>query len=287
MSQVELAIIGGSGVYNIEKINIVEQISIKTPFGYPSDRIAIGNVKNKLVAFLPRHAKGHTILPSEVPSRANIYALKSLGVKTIISISAVGSLKEEIAPKDFIIPNQLIDMTKYRESSFFGKGIVGHVSFADPFCKTLSDYLYNTIKSENIVNIHKDETYLCIDGPLFSTKAESNLYKSWGCGIIGMTAVPEAKLAREAEICYATIAMSTDYDCWHKDHENVTINMILENMNANVNNIKSFLIDLISNIPNLKSCSCRKAVDNAIITDSSLLNKNIKDRLEVLYDKYL
>ncbi len=287
MSQAKIAIIGGSGVYSIEGIEIVEELSIDTPFGKPSDKIIICNLAGNNVAFLPRHGKGHFIMPTEVPSKANIYALKSLGVENIISISAVGSLKEEIKPRDFVIPHQLIDRTRQRPVSFFGEGIVGHVGFAEPFCSNLSNYLYKTIKEKNAVTVHKNEVYLCMEGPLFSTKAESELYRSWGCGIIGMTALPEAKLAREAEMCYATIAMSTDYDCWHEEEETVTLEMILENMHANVNTVKSFLVDLVSGIPDLTSCTCQEAAKNAIMTDRSIIPEKKKQELSLLYGKYL
>ncbi|MDH4128467.1 MAG: S-methyl-5'-thioadenosine phosphorylase [Spirochaetota bacterium] len=286
MGKASIGIIGGSGVYDIEGLNILEEVLVETPFGKPSDKIIICDVKGEKVAFLPRHGKGHRILPTEVPSKANIYALKSLGVNLIISISAVGSLKEKIKPQDFVIPDQIIDRTKSRDLSFFGNGIVGHVTFAEPFCKGLSEYLYNSILKKKVVDVHKNETYLCMEGPIFSTKAESKLYRSWGCGIIGMTVIPEAKLAREAEICYATIAMSTDYDCWHEEEESVTIEMILENMHANVNRVKSLLVDLVTNIPDLTKCTCRQAAKDAIITNRSIIPDKVKKELNLLYEKY-
>ncbi len=286
MADAKIGIIGGSGVYNIDGVQIVEEVSIDTPFGKPSDKIMIGQIHDKNVAFLPRHGKNHSFLPSEVPSKANIYALKSLGVDTIISVSAVGSLKEEIKPKDFVIPNQIIDRTKVRDLSFFGGGIAAHVSLADPFCSELSDYLYKTIKNKGTVDIHKNETYLCMEGPLFSTRAESHLYRSWGCGIIGMTAIPEAKLAREAEMCYATIAMSTDYDCWNEEEEEVTLEMLLGNMHANVLEVKSLMLDLISNMPDYKTCSCSEAAKNAIITQKEFIPPERKKELGLLYGKY-
>lgn len=287
MSQAKVGIIGGSGVYDIEGVEVIEEVNLETPFGKPSDRIIICNVNNVPTAFLPRHGRGHTILPTEVPSKANIYALKSLGVETIIAISAVGSLKEEVKPKDFVIPNQIIDRTRKRDISYFGEGVVGHVTFADPFCTKLSDYLYDIVKKQGIVDVHKDETYLCMEGPLFSTKAESHLYRSWGCGIIGMTALPEAKLAREAEICYGMIAMSTDYDCWHEEEESVTIEMILENMHANVKNVKGFLADIVSNLPEMGNCTCRSAAQHAIITDRAKIPDKRKKELSLFYEKYL
>ena len=287
MSKAVIGIIGGSGVYNIEGVKVIDEVDVDTPYGKTSDKIIICEINGANVAFLPRHGKGHFLLPTEVPYRANIYALKSLGVETILSVSAVGSLKEEIKPQDFVIPNQLIDRTRQRDVSFLGDGVVGHIAFAEPFCHSLSDYLYNAIKEKKVVDVHQNETYLCMEGPLFSTKAESHLYRSWGCGIIGMTALPEAKLAREAEMCYATIAMSTDYDCWHEEEESVTVEMIMENMHANVTKVKTILVDLVANVPNLSSCSCRSAAKDAIITDRSIISEKRKKELELLYGKYL
>lgn len=287
MSQADLAIIGGSGVYDIEGVKIIDEVNVKTPFGSPSDKIVICDIQGVKTAFLPRHGRGHVLLPTEVPSKANIYALKSLGVGIILSVSAVGSLKAEIKPRDFVIPNQIIDRTKQRDLSFFGGGVVGHVSLAEPFCTSLCNNLYEIIKNENLVTVHQGETYLCMEGPLFSTKAESNLYRSWGCGIIGMTAIPEAKLAREAEICYSAIAMSTDYDCWKEDEDHVNIEMLLGHMHANVNTVKTLLPKIVSQLPSLKNCSCRTAAQNAIITDRSKISSDKKRELELLYGKYL
>jgi len=286
MNDVKIGVIGGSGVYQIEGVHIIDEIAMETPFGKPSDAITICDIQGVKTAFLPRHGRGHFLLPTEVPSKANIYALKSLGVESILSVSAVGSLKEEIKPRDFVIPNQIIDRTKQRDLSYFGGGIVGHVSFADPFCSELSQFIYETIQSENVVTVHKDETYLCMEGPLFSSRGESQLYRSWGCGIIGMTAIPEAKLAREAEICYVTIAMSTDYDCWKEDEDHVNIEMLLGHMQANVEKAKTLLVKLISNFPDTKKCSCQQAAQNAIITNKALIPDNKKKELSLFYEKY-
>ncbi len=286
MHKAEIGIIGGSGVYDIQGVQILDEILIETPFGNPSDKITIANIENKNVAFLPRHGKGHFLLPTEIPVKANIYALKKIGVKSIIAISAVGSLKKEIKPMDFIIPNQIIDRTRQRSLSYFGNGIVGHVSLADPFCHNLSEYLYDTIKTSKQVEIHKDETYLCMEGPLFSTKAESHLYRSWNCGIIGMTAIPEAKLAREAEMCYSIIAMSTDYDCWNEEEGVVSIETVLGYMSTNVNKVKSLLGSLIKGYPDRTKCSCQSSAKNTIITDKSKIPQQTKKDLELLYGKY-
>lgn len=289
MSEIKatIGIIGGSGTYNVEGVKEIEEIAVKTPFGDPSDTIKIVEIEGKRVAFLPRHGKGHRLSPTEIPAKANIYALKSLGVKRIITISAVGSLQDEIPPQDFIIPDQIIDRTKSRANSFFEGGIVGHVAFAEPFCHELNESVYNTIKNSGIVNIHKDKTYVCMEGPLFSTIAESNLYRSWGADIIGMTVLPEAKLAREAEMCYTCIAMSTDYDCWHPDHESVTLEMILENAAANTKNAHSLLKDIIKNIPENQSCTCNEAAKYAIVTDRSVIPEEVKKKLDLFYGKYL
>lgn len=283
---VKFGIIGGSGVYQIEGAEIVDKVSMDTPFGKPSDELIIAKIEEELVAFLPRHGNGHRISPTELPVKANIWALKKIGVGKIISISAVGSLKEELAPTDFVIPDQIIDRTKSRDNTFFKDGVVGHIEFADPFCTDLSGVLYqalNTIEAK----VHKDETLICMEGPAFSTRAESNLYRSWNAGIIGMTALPEAKLAREAEMCYATIAMVTDYDCWRKEEESVSVEMVLETMKTNVNNVKK-VIPLIINL--LKSATCSNNCENAaafsIMTPSKLIPIQVKEKLDVFYGKY-
>ncbi|MEK6795813.1 MAG: S-methyl-5'-thioadenosine phosphorylase [Spirochaetota bacterium] len=280
-----IGIIGGSGVYQIDGVRVIAKIKPRTPFGYPSDEIVIADIGGTETAFLPRHGKGHRLTPTEIPVQANIYALKLLGVESIVAISAVGSLKESIAPRDFVVPSQIIDRTKSRVNSFFGGGIVGHVTFDKPFCPTLSAVLYDTLRAEQHT-VHRDETYICMEGPLFSTKAESELYRSWGAGIIGMTALPEAKLAREAEICYAMIAMSTDYDCWHPEHGSVTLEMVIANANANSAKVKSFLPKVIARIDAEKDCSCRHAGEFAVMTAPSALSKAAKKRLGLFYGKY-
>lgn len=287
MISARIGVIGGSGIYNIENLKIIDELNIKTPFGQPSDKIIVGKIKeDENIAFLPRHGRGHRILPTEVNSKANIWALKRLGVERIISFSAVGSLKPEIKPKDFVIPNQLIDKTKSRPNSYFGEGMVGHVQFANPFCVELQEIFYRTIKSANIT-VHRNETYVCMEGPLFSTKAESFLHKSWGAGLIGMTALPEAKLAREAEICYATIALVTDYDCWHESEEEVSIQLVLQNLEANVQNAKRVISLLAEAIPKERSkCDCSEAAKFAIMTDRKLIPKKTFKKLKLFYGKY-
>ena len=273
MFEAKVGIIGGSGLYNMEGMTGMEKVKVNTPFGEPSDVIILGNLGRARVAFLPRHGEGHRISPSELPARANIYALKSLGVERIISVSAVGSLKEEIAPLDIVIPDQLIDATKGRANTFFTDGIVGHVSFAEPFCPVLSQLSFEA-STKVRAKVHKGGTYVVVEGPQFSTRAESQLYCSWGVDVVGMTASPEAKLAREAEMCYATLAMVTDYDCWHPGHESVTAEMILTNLRKGVDTVKRVLKLLLPSIPERRDCACASALEHAVVT----LN------LRVIYD---
>ena len=286
MAQRMIGIIGGSGLYNIEGIKDVKTVSIDTPFGKPSDSYTVGSLEGRKVAFLPRHGKGHTILPSELNFRANIYGMKKLGVEHIIAVSAVGSMKEEIKPLDIVIPDQFFDRTRGRISTFFGEGIVGHVSFADPVCETLATTLYNAAKSVGAC-VHKGGTYLCMEGPMFSTRAESNVYRQWGVSVIGMTNLQEAKLAREAEICYSTLAMATDYDCWHVGEEAVTLEMIIGNLNKNAETAKRILKAAIQKIEQKRSCACATAVQNAIVTNKDLIPENTKKKLDILFGKYL
>ena len=286
MPEAKIGVIGGSGLYEIEGMTNVEEVKPDTPFGEPSDVIIIGELEGNRLAFLPRHGRGHYIMPTEVPSRANIYALKSLGVEWIISISAVGSLIEEIRPMDLVIPDQLIDRTKSRVNTFFGDGLVAHVTFADPFCPVLSDILHQAAIEEG-ARVHKGGTYVVMEGPLFSTKAESNLYRSWGASVIGMTALPEAKLAREAEICYATVACATDYDCWHEAEESVTIEMVIANLQQNVSRAKSIIRTAVSRIPQKRECGCAQALKDAIITAPDKISDNMKRELALLIGKYL
>jgi 5'-methylthioadenosine phosphorylase len=286
MANAKIGVIGGTGLYQIEGMTEVEEVNVKTPFGEPSDSIIVGNLEGIKVAFLPRHGKGHVINPTELPVRANIYALKSLGVERIISVNAVGSLREEIKPMDAVIPDQIIDRTVSRISTFFSGGIVGHIAFAEPFCSNLSQILVEAA-NEIRTNIHKGGVYLAMEGPQFSTKAESNLYRSWGADIIGMTAIPEAKLAREAEICYASLSFVTDYDCWHTTHESVTVEMILDYLHRNIETAKSILRSVISRLPFARDCSCVNALQHAIVTSPILIPQQLKKDLEPLIGKYI
>jgi len=286
MAEAKIGIIGGSGLYKMEAMTGMEKVRISTPFGEPSDAIILGNVEAVKVAFLPRHGEGHRISPSELPAKANIYALKSLGVERIISVSAVGSLKEEIKPLDIVIPDQLIDATKGRTSTFFTDWIVGHVSFAEPFCPVLSKLLFEAGTKVG-VKVHKGGTYLVVEGPQFSTKAESQLYRSWGADVIGMTALPEAKLAREAEICYATLAFVTDYDCWHPNYESVSTEMILTNLRKGIDTVKRILKLLLPSIPQKRDCACASALKYAIATEAKYIPEEKKKELGLLIDKYL
>jgi 5'-methylthioadenosine phosphorylase len=286
MSEAEVGIIGGSGLYRMEGMTEVEKVKVSTPFGEPSDAIILGNVKGVQVAFLPRHGEGHRINPSELPTKANIYALKSLGVERIISVSTVGSLKEEIEPLDIVVPDQLIDATKGRASTFFTDGIVGHVSLAEPFCPVLSQLSFDASTKVG-AKVHKGGTYLVVEGPQFSTKAESKLYRSWGADVIGMTALPEAKLAREAEICYATLAIVTDYDCWHPSYESVTTEMILTNLKKGIDTVRRILKLLLSSIPQQRECACASALRYAIATDVKYIPEEKKKELGLLIGKYL
>jgi len=286
MSKAKVGIIGGSGLYNMEGMVEMEKVKIDTPFGEPGDSIILGNVEGVRVAFLPRHGEGHRISPAELPSKANIYALKSLGVERIISVSAVGSLKEEIAPLDIVIPDQLIDATKGRANTFFTDGIVGHVAFAEPFCPVLSQ-LSLEASAKAGARVHQGGTYLVIEGPQFSTRAESQLYCSWGVDVVGMTASPEAKLAREAEICYSTLAIVTDYDCWHPGHESVTTEMILTNLRKGVDTVKRVLKLLLPSIPERRDCACASALKHAVVTDAKYVPENKRKELELLIGKYL
>ncbi len=290
MEEVKLAVIGGSGLYDIEGLSDVEEARVKTPFGDTSDSIMVGTLDGTRVAFLPRHGRGHRILPTEIPVRANIWALKSLGVEWIISVGAVGSLKEDVQPLDLVIPDQIIDRTKSRVNSFFGEGIVVHCTFADPFCPALSRLLYQIACNETEARaprVHPSGTYVAMEGPLFSTRAESNLYRSWGASVIGMTALPEAKLAREAEICYASIACVTDYDCWHDTHESVTIDMVIQNLMRSLDVAKETIRKAVVRLPSHRDCPCATALRDAIITAQVLIPPEKKEELGLLIGKYL
>ena len=290
MPEAKLGVIGGSGLYGIDGLGDVEEVKVKTPFGDPSDAIVLGSLEGTRIAFLPRHGRGHRILPTELPVRANIWALKSLGVEWIISVSAVGSLKEDVQPLDIVIPDQIIDRTKSRVNTFFGEGIVVHCTFADPFCPVLSQILYQTAYyhvGTHMPRVHPGGTYVAMEGPFFSTRAESNLYRSWGASVIGMTALPEAKLAREAEICYATIACVTDYDCWHEVHESVTIDMVISNLMRTVHAAQEVIRKASAQLPQRRECSCATALKDAIITSRKLIPPQKKEELALLIGKYL
>jgi len=286
MPEAKVGVIGGSGLYKMGGMTEVEEVKVSTPFGEPSDAIILGNIEGVRVAFLPRHGEGHRISPSELPAKANIYALKYLGVERIISVNAVGSLKEEIEPLDVVIPDQLIDCTKGRASTFFTDGIVGHVSLAEPFCPVLSQISFEASTKVG-ARVHKGGTYLVMEGPQLSTKAESQLYRSWGADVIGMTALPEAKLAREAEICYATLALATDYDCWHPSCESVTTEMILTNLRKGIDTVKRILKLLLPSIPQKRDCACASALKYAIVTGREYVPKEKRKELGLLIDKYL
>ena len=282
-----VGIIGGSGLYQIEGIAKVKEVTVKTPFGTPSDKFITGVLEGVPVVFLPRHGRGHRISPSEINYRANIYGMKKLGVQAIMSVSACGSLKEEYKPMDFVIPDQFLDRTrKGRVDTFFTDGIVAHVGFADPISKEIADIIEKSAKKLK-VKTHRGGTYVNMEGPQFSTKAESNLYRSWGMDIIGMTNLTEAKLAREAEISYATLAAVTDYDCWHPSHDSVTLNMILEYLNKNVANAKAILKLAIVEVGELKSFSAQDALKFAIITNPAVIRLKKKKDLELLIGKYI
>ncbi len=290
MPQAKIGVIGGSGLYHMAGMTDVEEVKVQTPFGDPSDAIMVGKVAGVSMAFLPRHGRGHRISPTEIPVRANIWALKSLGVEWVISVSAVGSLREHIAPRDLIIPDQLFDRTRSRVNSFYEGGIVVHCTFAEPFCPTLSKLLLETARELGDVKVHEGGTYVCMEGPLFSTKAESNVYRKWGMDIIGMTALPEAKLAREAELCYAVIACATDYDCWHETEESVTVEMVIGNLSANVANAQRILQKVAQRIPADRSgvaCECPNALATAIITDRTLIPAEVKEKYSLLIGRYL
>lgn len=282
-----IGIIGGSGLYKIEGIRAVKKISMSTPFGKPSDKFIIGKLQNREVVFLPRHGVGHRILPSEINCRANIYGMKKLGVDRIISVSACGSLKEELKPLDFVIPGQFVDRTNQaRKQTFFGAGIVAHIGFAAPVCPELSAAVYNSAKELGI-NIHLGGTYLNMEGPAFSTKAESNLYRRWGMDIIGMTNMPEAKLAREAEICYVTLAAVTDYDCWRECEEAVTVDMIVQNLLKNIENAKRIIASSLPRISPQRGCGCKDALKYAIITQKKVIPAKVKRGLSLIIGKYI
>lgn len=281
-----LGIIGGSGLYDIDGMAQMREVSVRTPFGRPSDAVITGTLGGISVAFLSRHGRGHRVNPTAINYRANLYALKSLGVQRVISVSAVGSMKEAIKPGDVVLPDQFIDMTKRRDSTFFDEGIVAHVAFADPICRSLSDALAHAAQAVGAIT-HRGGTYICIEGPQFSTKAESRLYRTWNVDVIGMTNMPEAKLAREAELCYATVAFATDYDCWHETEECVTVDAILATLHRNVARAKELLRKVIPDAGGSSSCACNQALRNAIVTPRERVSATAKRRLGLLVDRYI
>ncbi len=286
MPQAKIGVIGGSGLYDIEGMADIEEVDIDTPFGKPSDTIVVGRLGGVKAAFLPRHGRGHPIPPTDVPMRANIYALKSLGVEHIIGINSAGSLKEEFKPGELVIPDQLIDRTRGRVNTFFRESIAVHIPFAEPFCPVLSQVVYQAAQAAG-ATVHRGGTFVVMEGPAFSTKAESHLYRSWGADVIGMTALPEAKLAREAEICYAIIACSTDYDSWHETKEPVSVDAILSTMRQNMALAKKIIRLAIKNMPPKRDCDCATALAGAIVTNPELVPQEQKQKLALLLGKYI
>ncbi len=290
LPQATIGVIGGSGLYQMDGLSDVQEVRVETPFGAPSDTITVGRLGDVSLAFLPRHGRGHRLNPTEVPSRANIWALKRLGVQWVFSVSAVGSLREDYAPLHLVVPDQIFDRTRLRPGSFFEGGVVVHASFADPFCPHLSGLLWETMSGMDDVTSHSGGTLVCIEGPLFSTKAESHIYRELGCDIIGMTVLPEAKLAREAELCYATIACVTDYDVWRESEETVTVEMVVANLQKNVANAQRIIRDVAGKLPadRLASpCGCSSALANAILTDPAAIPTSARERYALLLERYL
>ncbi len=286
MNPPKIAIIGGSGLYEMEGMKILEERDVDTPFGKPSDHFILGQMEGVTVAFLARHARGHKILPSELNFRANIFAIKALGCQFILSVSAVGSLKEEIEPGHLVMVDQFIDRTHKRPDTFFGEGVVAHVAFAEPICKMLRAKLHAAARALDVVS-HPKGTYVCIEGPMFSTKAESRLYKSWGADVIGMTNLQEARLAREAGLCYAAIALSTDYDCWHEGQDAVTAEMVIQMLQKNVENAKKVLKKVVPEIAKEKKCAHEDSLKNAIVTHKPSIPEATKQKLKLILGKYL
>ena len=287
LPRVEIGILGGTGLYEIEGVKSLREIKLKTPFGDPSDAYIIGTLEGKRVVFLSRHGRGHRHLPSEINYRANIYGFKMLGVERVISVNSCGSLREEIRPRDIVFSDQFFDRTR-RDSTFFSQGIAAHISFAQPVCPELSRYLY-AIAKELDIRAHLGGTYICIEGPAFSSKAESKIYRSWRCDVIGMTAATEAKLCREAEICYATMNLATDYDVWHSEEKSVSVELILENLRLNIHHAKAILRKAVANLPPPADglCDCRQALRNCIVTSSDLIPATTKKKLHWIIKKYL
>jgi 5'-methylthioadenosine phosphorylase len=286
VAEAKVGIIGGSGFYRMDGLTDAEELRLQTPFGAPSGPIVAGTLEGERVAFLPRHGPGHRILPQELPAQANVYALKSLGVETIVGVSAVGSLREEIEPLHMVVPDQIIDRTRGRSSTFFGEGVVAHIGFADPFCPETQSALVASAREAG-ATIHDGGTYVVVEGPAFSTRAESNLYRTWGANVIGMTALPEAKLAREAEICYAILACATDYDCWHYEEADVTAEMIVANLQKNVAVSQDAVRLFLRRLPHERRCDCQGALANALVTPLELVPPSTLAKLEPLIRKYV
>ncbi len=286
MTAAQVAVMGGSGFYQMEGLSDIEELRPETPFGPTSDAIVLGTLAGVRVAFLPRHGAGHRILPSELPVHANVWALKQLGVERIIAVSAVGSLREEIAPRHLVVPDQLIDRTRGRRNTFFGEGLVAHIAFDEPFCPVLSELLADAAGSAG-ATVHRGGTCVVIEGPAFSTRAESQLYRSWDASIIGMTALPEAKLAREAEICYATLALVTDYDTWHDSHDPVSAEMIVDTLSRNVETARRVVADVVRALPAARDCSCPSALATALVTAPELVPEETKRRLAPIIGRFM
>jgi len=282
----QIGIIGGSGLYQMEGFSDVREVAVETPFGSPSDHVMVGSLDGRRVAFLPRHARGHRILPGEIDFQANVFAMKRLGVEWILSVSAVGSLKEQYAPLHMLIPDQFVDRTTQRKSTFFGRGLVAHVAFAHPFCPNLSKVLHEAGKEVG-ATVHRGGTYVCIEGPQFSTRAESELYRSWGMDIVGMTNLQEARLAREAEICYVTLALITDYDCWHPEHDSVTAGQIIANLLEGAQRAKAVLRAAVRRLPIPRDCECATALKHALVTPAELVPESVKRELEPIVGRYM
>ena len=286
MTQAEIGIIGGSGLYSMPGLTDIHEVPLDTPFGAPSDPYVLGTLAGKKVAFLARHGRGHRILPTELNFRANVHGFKQLGVERILSVSAVGSLKEEHKPGEFLVVDQFVDRTRHRVDTFFGDGVVAHIAFADPICPELSKAMVTACERAQVVG-KRGGTYVCMEGPQFSTKAESNLYRSWGMDVIGMTNLQEAKLAREAEICYVTVAMVTDYDCWHPHHDSVTVDQIVAVLLKNAENACNVVREAVAGMPKERSCKCGSALAHAILTDSKLIPAATRERLKLILRNYL
>ncbi|MFQ6111214.1 MAG: S-methyl-5'-thioadenosine phosphorylase [Nitrospinota bacterium] len=286
MGEALIGVIGGSGLYQMEGFEEAREVELKTPFGSPSGPYLLGRLEGRPFAFLPRHGKGHRLMPSELPFRANIWGFKKLGAQWIIAVSAVGSLREEIEPGHIVIPDQFFDRTRTRVATFFGDGIAGHITFADPICMELAGALNRASRAAGAI-VHRGGTYVCMEGPAFSTRAESRLYRSWGLDVVGMTNIPEAKLAREAELCYATLALATDYDCWHESEEDVTIEAVLEVIKKNVAMAQKIIRGAAREIGEERPCACSRALENAILTSPELIPAEVKERLSIIIGKYI